>query len=135
MKVEPQAYQIVPTIGGRVQRHPVGIVGGLFRVDEPETIRVGNCWMAGRLLQHDLILCLRHAGDCFQIYILVKEYDNALEGIVGSRWGAYGYGNSERIGTLTDEELRLLGEGGILRFPTGTRPPPMIRHEEREVLA
>ena len=33
--------------------------------------RVGHCWMKGRLLVGDLVMCLSHAGDCFWRYCIV----------------------------------------------------------------
>lgn len=106
-----------PQPGGGVQRHAKGVVGKLFRIQDPKTVRVGNCWMAGRLLAGDLILCVRHSGDCFETYVLVKEFENGLEGIPGSEWGAYGHGDAIESKTqVTADQATALSAGEFVKL-------------------
>jgi hypothetical protein len=105
---------IVPTIGGRCQRHPHGLVGNLFRIKTPESVRVGNCFMSGRLKQGDLWLCTNHSGDCFQTYIYVEEYANCLIGNPALNFGSYGIGDSESV-DLASGEFEILKGGGRVK--------------------
>lgn len=104
-------YDFVPTIGGRGQRHPHNMVGNLYRIKNPKSVRVGNCFLSGRLKKGDLFLCTNHSGDCFQNYIYVNEYANCL--VSESRWsfGSYGIGDSEIV-KLNEGEFDILKNGG-----------------------
>lgn len=82
---------------GAGQRHPHGLVGRLWRINDPSTVRVGNCFLAGRLKSGDLFLCIRHNGDCFQDYIYVREYANCLVGKPEWRFGSYGIGDATNV--------------------------------------
>jgi len=106
-----QDCDLVPTIGGRFLRHPHGMVGNLFRVQSPKSVRVGNCFMAGRLKVNDLWLCTKHSGDCFQEYIFVEEYANCLIGKPTLSFGSYGIGDSEHV-ALNPGEFEILMSGG-----------------------
>jgi hypothetical protein len=68
-------------------------IGALYRIRPEDFGRVGCCWMAGRLKDGDLVLCVAHSGDCFFDYILIYEYANGIEGIPGSSFGAYTLGS------------------------------------------
>jgi hypothetical protein len=69
--------------------------------------------MRGRLKQDDLILCIKHTGDCFFDYILIKEYANGLKGIPQSRFGAYVLGE-EVDKKLNEKEFHLLCAGEFI---------------------
>lgn len=89
-------------------------IGKLYFVNEEDNSRVGHCWMNGRLKDGDLVLCLKHAGDYFNHYILVEVVYNALIPVLQSRFGAY------RLGTLaewqpSEAELQLLLSGETIR--------------------
>src|SRR4051812_48444122 len=47
------------------------VIGRVYVVADHDLGRVGECWMRGRLLVGDLIVALRHSGDCFYDYQLV----------------------------------------------------------------
>ncbi len=72
------------------------IVGALYRLAEIDNDRLGNCWMAGRIKNGDLALCVQHSGDCFYDYILVKELGNGLRGLPGAAFGAYTCGEFQK---------------------------------------
>ena len=79
------------------EHHPDGLVGNLFRIKDPETVSVGNCFMSGRLKSGDLVLCTQHSGDCFQDYILIQESSNSLMGMPEYSFGSYGIGDAEKV--------------------------------------
>ena len=111
------SYDFVPTIGGsgRGERHPHDLVGNMFRIKSPDSVRIGHCFMAGRLKVDDLWLCTEHSGDCFQTYIFVKEYDNCLIGQPVLNFGSYGIGGSEAV-TLPDGAFDTLRSGGRVEW-------------------
>lgn len=96
---------------GRGQHHPHGLVGNLWKIRTPGSVRVGNCFMAGRLKQGDLWLCIAHSGDCFQTYMFVEEYANCLIGRPDLTFGSYGIGDSEQV-EMMDGEFEILKNGG-----------------------
>ena len=102
---------------GRGQHHPHGMVGKLWRVKDPSSVRVGNCFLAGRLKKGDLFLCTEHSGDCFQTYIYVKEYTNCLIGDPNLNFGSYGIGDSEEV-SLQDGNFEILKDGGRVDLNT-----------------
>ena len=104
-------HDFVPTCGGRGEHHPHGLVGTLWRIQSPETVRVGDCFMKGRLKKDDLWLGIAHTGDCFQDYIFIEEYSNCLIGQPKYRFGSYGIGDSVAV-PLNDGEFEILKSGG-----------------------
>lgn len=100
----------------RFQNHPANLVGWIFRIGEPETVRMGDCFFDGRLKKGDLVLCVRHSGDYFQDYIFLQEYENALEGLPDFNFGSYGIGKSERIFECTPDQFYKLCAGGSVDF-------------------
>lgn len=104
------AHDFVPTIGGRGECHPHGLVGSLWRIRDPKSVRVGDCFLAGRLKKGDLFLCVCHSGDCFQTYMYVEKYANRLVGKPELNFGSYGIGDAEKI-DITAEELEKLKKG------------------------
>ena len=94
---ESNGYDFVPTHGNRGQRHPRGLVNNIWRIKDPETVRMGHCFLKGRIKEGDLFMCIKHSGDCFQTYCFVEEYSNCL--IVKERWsfGSYGIGDAEIV--------------------------------------
>jgi hypothetical protein len=97
------------------ERHPEGIVGKLWKIKDPATFKVGNCFLNGRLMEGDIFLCVRHSGDCFQDYIIVEESSNRFRGKPEFRFGSYGVGDSECLGLLTGSEIEILENGGSFR--------------------
>lgn len=104
---------------GAGQHHPHGLVGNLWRIKTPQTVQVGHCFLAGRLKAGDLFLCVRHSGDCFQDYIFIEEYSNALIGKPKWEFGSYGIGDAEYI-ELQDGEFDILKIGGRIERNRGT---------------
>lgn len=104
-------HDFVPTIGGSGQRHPHGLVGSLWRINNPASVHIGNCFLGGRLKKGDLFLCIEHSGDCFQTYIYIKEYSNCLESEPKWDFGSYGIGDATRI-EITPEDFEVLKKGG-----------------------
>jgi hypothetical protein len=102
--------ELVPS-EGRFERHPHGMVGNLFRIQSPKSVRIGDCFMAGRLKSNDLWLCTEHSGDCFQNYIFVEEYANCLVSDPNLSFGSYGIRDSKKI-TLNPGEFEVLKNGG-----------------------
>lgn len=91
------------------QHHPDNVVGRVWRIRDPQSVRVGHCFLAGRLLEGDLFLCTEHAGDWFQNYVYVKEYANKF--ILHPEWnfGSYGIGDAEHV-KFTEEQVKTLIE-------------------------
>lgn len=105
---------IIPSVGGRFQRHIRGLVGNMFRINNPDTVSVGNCFMEGRLKPGDLWMCKEHSGDCFQHYIYIEEYTNCYRGMPEWTFGSYGIGDSTKIELKTEEFEKLL-KGGFVK--------------------
>ena len=105
------SHDFVPTIGGRGECHPHGLVGNLWRIRNPESVSVGDCFLKGRLKKKDLFLCICHSGDCFQTYIYIEEYDNCLIGKPQWSFGSYGIGDADKI-EISKEEFSKLKNGG-----------------------
>lgn len=115
MATYDEGADVVPSLGGRFENHPRGYVGRLFRVNNPNTIRVGHCFMRGRIKHGDLVLCVAHTGDWFQDYIFVAEYENGWKGLPNYRFGSYGIGDAERLDLiLKDSQIELLKEGELV---------------------
>ena len=83
-----------------MQRHTEGLVGKLWRINDPTTIRIGDCFLNGRIRKGDLFLCTEHAGDCFQNYVYIKEYDNCLKPEFDYSFGSYGIGDATELGSI-----------------------------------
>ena len=83
----------------------------IWRIKNPETVRIGGCFLAGRLKKGDLFLCVCHSGDCFQDYIYIEEYDNCLIGKPEWKFGSYGIGDAEKI-EITNVDFLKLKDGG-----------------------
>lgn len=77
-------------------------------------MRVGICFLAGRLKEGDLFLCTNHSGDCFQNYMYVEEYANCLIGNRNYTFGSYGIGDSEIV-KLNEGEFDILKSGGRVK--------------------
>ena len=95
----------------RGERHKHGLVGKLWRIKDPGSVRVGHCFLAGRLKAGDLFLCVAHSGDCFQDYMYVEEFVNCLKGKPEWEFGAYGIGDSDEV-AIADGEFETLKTGG-----------------------
>lgn len=101
---------------GRGQHHPHGLVGKLWRICDPESVRVGNCFLDGRLKKGDLFLGVQHSGDCFQTYMFVEDCANCMIGKPEWSFGSYGIGNAEQV-DLPEEAFELLKAGGRVEKP------------------
>lgn len=67
-------------------------VGKLYMIQSDDDFsRVGNCAMSGRLRKGDILVAIRHSGDCFYDYQLVKVYANAVT-VEDIKLGAYTLG-------------------------------------------
>ena len=104
-------HDFVPTIGGRGQHHPHGLVGNVWRIKDPKSVGVGDCFLDGRLKKGDLFICTGHSGDCFQDYMYIEEYANCLIGKPEWNFGSYGIGDAEKV-NITTEEFGILKNGG-----------------------
>ena len=120
-------YDFIPTMGGRGQRHPHGLVGKVWRIKTPQSVRVGDCFLSGRLKEGDLFLCINHSGDCFQDYIFLDTYNyldgnKYLKGFPQWRFGSYGIGDAEECPLeLSESEIEELKTGGDgVRISTGS---------------
>lgn len=82
---------------GAGQRHPHGLVGGLWKIKTPESVKTGHCFMRDRLKEGDLWLGIAHTGDCFQTYMYVEDYANCFVGRPKWTFGSYGIGDSEEV--------------------------------------
>lgn len=111
-------HTFVPTGSGRGQHHSHGLVGNLWRIGDPKSVPVGNCFLAGRLKEGDLFLCVAHSGDCFQDYIYVEEYDNCLVGKPKWSFGSYGIGDAQKV-EITTREFNILKGGGSIEVVKG----------------
>lgn len=105
---------------GGVQHHPHGVVGKLWRIRNPDSVRIGHCFLAGRLKEGDLFLCTRHSGDCYQTYIYVEEFDNCLISKPEWSFGSYRIGDAECI-DLKEGEFTKLKDGGRIERDSGRR--------------
>ena len=121
---------------GRGQHHPHALVGVLWKVKNPLTVDVGDCFMNGRLKTDDLWLCIRHSGDCFQTYMYVKEYANCLIGKPEVTFESYGIGDSESVGLGEGEFERLVSGGRVERkssfFDDAVQPAEQLQEAAKE---
>lgn len=99
----------------RTDEHYPGL---LLVIAEKDFSRVGNCWMKGRLKVGDLILCMKHAGDCFWKYAIVENHftlaSTGRQGyllVAASAFGAYTLGTPYEFQPTTREfHLLMAGE-------------------------
>jgi len=85
-------HDFVQTYPGSGEHHLHGLVGFLWKISNPASIKMGSCFMRGRLKKGDLWLGIAHSGDCFQTYMFVEEYANCLIGRPEITFGSYGIG-------------------------------------------
>lgn len=100
---------------GAGQRHPHGLVGTLWRIKNPDSVGVGNCFLKGRLQEGDLFLGVAHSGDCFQTYMFIEEYSNCWIGKPQWKFGSYGIGDSEPVELPADAFGTLKDGGRVVR--------------------
>ena len=99
------------------------VLGKVYRLSKRDLGRVGGCWMNGRLHVGDLVMPIRHSGDCFYDYRLIQggttrentrvmnaQGQLCYDAPKGAVFGAYS------LGTLyeeqpTEEEYHLLMAG------------------------
>lgn len=117
------SHDFVPTIGGRGQRHLHGLVGKFWRIKNPESVRIGDCFLTGRLKKGDVFLCTKHSGDCFQTYTYVEigeSWDGTRIGIKSLNnieFGSYGIGDAEEEKyNITDNDFNILKSGGYVEI-------------------
>ena len=113
----PDAAFVQTSPCGRGQWHPGGLVGNLFRINDPATVNAGY-WVKDQLELGQLWLCVRHSGDCFQDYVLVIEDDDGLAKVDQpvSQCGAYGMGNATKY-ELDKDSFATLLKGGSVALP------------------
>jgi hypothetical protein len=105
---------------------PDGVYFGQLRLlHAADNLRVGHCWMAGRLLDGDIAMALEHAGDCFWRYVLLgREYTrNVAKQRVykiepASKFSAYTLGVPSAI-QPTEREMHLLAAGEFVALSGG----------------
>lgn len=92
-------------------------VGTLVVLRAGDNGRVGRVWMAGRILDGDVAMAVRHAGDCFWSYQLLQHgfYQGmstirSCRLIAPSEFGAYTCGRVTRW-QPNDLEVHLLFAG------------------------
>ena len=113
---------------GAGQWHPDGYVGYIFKIVDPDTVRMGSGFMNGRLKKGDFVLCVAHSGDNFQDYIPLEEHSIGLKrilafrGLIQYRFGSYGIGNSIRYRIPVYDAVKIAsGEmvdvGELVEFP------------------
>lgn len=100
-------------------------IGKAYIVRPVDLGRVGYCWMRGRLKVGDIVLPLRHSGDCFYDYVLAEGGDwltlgknpnvPAFRRIVQDTFGAYQIGDLLSV-QPTDREWHLLMAGETVNF-------------------
>lgn len=112
----------------RGQHHPEGYLRHLFRLGDPDEVRIGHCFMRGRLRRGDLVLCLKHSGDCFQDYFAVEQCGGSLKGLPGIRFGSYGVDGAEDLGRLSERNAALLLAGERVQI---TIPQPEESPDDR----
>ena len=76
--------------------------------------RIGSSWMEHRLFAGDICLCIAHAGDCFNDYILLELFNNAVKGIPESKFGAYVLSGDPLNWKPNQEEFEKLCSGGYI---------------------
>jgi hypothetical protein len=101
--------------------------GVILRLSKQSNSRVGNCWMAGRIIDGDLALNLGASGDCFHNYALLRQgsptrwkdtglFVSEYSIIEGGLFGAY-----EGVGIAyefqpTNREMHLLMAGEYVQL-------------------
>lgn len=90
-------------------------IGKLYLVSKEDNKQVGMNWMHGRLMDGDVILCIKSTGDQFCDYYLVEPTLNTLQIIEGTQFGAYPLGklaswqpNKEELKTLLNGDRLFL---------------------------
>jgi len=123
--------------------HDNGVaVGDLFRLDDGDyDHRIGNCWAKGRLKHGDILVALRHSGDCFFNYLLL-EHSKGIGGPdrtpklwlkpVTMEIGAYTLGRP--IGSLSRIEVDRLRWGIEIAIPLPElyETPAQVKPAERQ---
>jgi hypothetical protein len=107
--------------------------GTLYILEGKDLYRVGDCWMKGRLLAGDVVLCTGHSGDCFNDYVLIRPFYNGLEAILGATFGAYVFGKETKWQPTAREYHLLLAGERIRSAPEATEQHPLsieLRKEE-----
>lgn len=105
-----------------------GDIGGIyiFTQMDIDDYRVGNCWMEGRLHPGDVCMCVKHAGDCFNDYILLRLLTNAVQGIPESRFGAYVLSSEPLVWRPSSEEFTTLLKGEYISVEVTAHHPLAI---------
>ena len=80
-----------------MERHTEGLVGKLWKINDPTTVRIGDCFLKGRLKTGDLFLCIKHSGDCFQTYVYIESHYNCWKPKMEYSFGSYGIGDATEL--------------------------------------
>lgn len=94
----------------------------MYILNEHDLSRIGNCWMEGRLLINDIILCVDHTGDCFNNYVLIYPFMNGIKAILESKFGAYQLGTKLNWQPSETEYYKLLADEDIIINPDHFHP-------------
>jgi len=124
-------------------------IGDLFVLNGEFEHRLGHGWARGRLKQGDVLVAIRHSGDCFHDYLLLDPSKIVSGGKtmlrlvpVATPFGSYTLGDP--IGTLPQRQLglALAGEEFMIDIPDAMPEPasdPRIealpRHVRMEALS
>lgn len=109
--------------------HRNNYVGDIVRIDNAAAAneRLGHCWMKGRLMTNDLVLCVDHTGDGFHDYVLIEKRGSVMHGCgslkahIGSNFGSYGIGGGTKVFTLEEDDfVELLTSAGKELVATST---------------
>lgn len=89
-------------------------IGTIYKLNERDGDRVGNCWAKGRLLEGDYLLCIDKSGDCFYDYLLLEvtnyaNRDGSQLKAVMQKLGAYQIG--VEMAHLDEDEFQQLLAG------------------------
>lgn len=94
-------------------------IGDVIRLDQGAfEHRMGPSWAKGRLIQGDVVVAVKHAGDCFFEFLLMdqRRYGEHLSlEPVSKPFGAHTMGRI--IGGLSANELALLLDGETIEIP------------------
>ena len=108
--------------------------GALVEVADLEDLaRVGHCWALGELRVGDVLATLRHSGDWFYDFLLLRPAGIAADGSVLAvadprEVGAYEF--KRRLGAAGAERLCTLRAGGPASFERALLPAAFVAQAE-----
>jgi len=116
----PAGTQVIRNSVGGVECHTGGLVGKLWRIQDPNNTHLDPKNKLG-LKGGDLVLCVGHSGDCFQDYVHIIETEKewSLIGDPSRSFGSYGIGDAieaVEYGDLPEWAFFMLRAGGVVNF-------------------